>query len=297
MGSLRNLAGPMRPSFLLLALACVVLGWASADWTSGSVSVHQLILVFVGGLCAHISVNAFNEYWDFRTGLDARTERTPFSGGSGTLQANPELAGQALGTAVVTFVVTAAIGLYFIYARGYGLLPLGIAGLVVIFLYTRWLTHVPFLCLVAPGLGFGTLMVMGVDFALSGSYSWTAFIASCVPFFLVNDLLLLNQFPDVEADRSVGRKHFPITIGRPASSLIYGSFLLAAHISIVVGVILRWLPATCLVALIGLAMAIPAMVGAYRHAEDMKRLIPFLALNVGINIVTPLLVAVGLFLG
>ena len=57
------------------------------------------------------------------------------------------------------------------------------------------------------------------------------------------------------------------------------------------------LPAACLIVLLGLAMVIPAMVGAYRNAETIDRLVPFLALNVGINLVTPILVAVGLFVG
>ena len=41
-------------------------------------------------------------------------------------------------------------------------------------------------------------------------------------FFLVNGLLLLNQFSDAEADRGLGGKHFPMIIGRPESSLIHG---------------------------------------------------------------------------
>ena len=47
-----------------------------------------LILALAGGLLAHISVNALNEYLDFTSGLDLTTLRTPFSGGSGTLPAN-----------------------------------------------------------------------------------------------------------------------------------------------------------------------------------------------------------------
>jgi len=148
--------------------------------------------------------------------------------------------------------------------------------------------------LVAPGLGFGPLMVMGTHFVLTGEYSWTAFIASLVPFFLVNDLLLLNQFPDADADQSVGRRHFPIIIGRPASSLIYGAFLALAFLSIVLGVTLGQLPRAGLIGLLALAIAIPASVGAYRYAEETSKLMPYMGLNVVINIVTPVLVAVGL---
>jgi 1,4-dihydroxy-2-naphthoate octaprenyltransferase len=39
------------------------------------------------------------------------------------------------------------------------------------------------------------------------------------------------------------------------------------------------------------------MVGAYRYAEDIQKLTPYMGLNVIINIVTPVLVAVGLLFG
>ena len=297
MSNLKYLLGPMRVPFLILAPACVVLGLGTAVWSSGRVSPVHFVVALVGAVAAHISVNAFNEYFDFKSGLDFKTQRTPFSGGSGTLPANPELARQALATAVVSVVVVCLVGLYFLAVRGLSLLPLGIAGILVVILYTPWLAHNPLACLVAPGLGFGTFMVVGTHFALTGDYSRTAFIASFVPFFLVSNLLLLNQFPDVEADRSVGRKNYPIVIGRRASSLIYGAFQLFAFLSIVFGVILGLLPRASLIGLVALALAIPAAVGAYRYADDVKRLAPYMGLNVVVNIVTPVLVAVGLFVG
>jgi 1,4-dihydroxy-2-naphthoate octaprenyltransferase len=192
--------------------------------------------------------------------------------------------------------ITALIGLYFLFARGLALLPLGLLGLVVIFAYTPWLAHQAILCLLAPGLGFGTLMVMGVDFALTGQYSWTAFVASLVPFFLVNNLLLLNQFPDVEADRSIGRSNLPILIGKRASAVVYGLFLLLTYLSIVLGVLLDLLPAAALLGLGTLLLAVPAAVGAWRYAEETPQLIRSLGLNVLINILTPALVGVGLLI-
>jgi 1,4-dihydroxy-2-naphthoate octaprenyltransferase len=297
MNNLKYLLGPMRLPFLILTPACVVLGLGTAVWSSGGVSPVHFVVALVGAVSAHISVNAFNEYFDFKSGLDFKTQRTPFSGGSGTLPQNPELARQALATAVVSVIVVCLVGLYFLSVRGLALLPLGIAGILVVIFYTPWLARNPLACLVAPGLGFGTLMVVGTHFALTGDYSRTAFIASFVPFFLVSNLLFLNQFPDVDADRSVGRRNYPIVIGRRASSLIYGTFLLLAFVSIVLGVMTGYLPRACLLGLFALVFAIPAAVGAYRYADDMKRLAPYMGLNVVINIVTPVLVAVGLFLG
>jgi len=146
-------------------------------------------------------------------------------------------------------------------------------------------------------LGFGTLMVMGTDFVLTGEYSWTAFLASLVPFFLVSDLLLLNQFPDVEADQSIGRKHLPIVVGRQTSSFIYGTFLLLAYLSIIFSVYFGYLPKASLIGLATVLIAVPASVGAIRYSQDIRKLVRYMGLNVIINILTPVLVAIGLFIG
>lgn len=293
----KDLLGPMRLPFLVLPPACVLLGLGTAIWTQGRVNVWHVILAFVGAVAAHISVNALNEYFDFKSGLDAKTKRTPFSGGSGTLPAKPEAVRSALLTGLITLALAGLIGIYFLFVWGLALLPLGALGLIGIFTYTNWITRSPLLCLLAPGLGFGTFMVMGTDFVLTGSYSWTAFIASLVPFFLVSNLLLLNQFPDVEADRSIGRRHYPILLGRQASSLIYNAFLLLTYLSIVAGVLLDYLPLASLLGLLSLPLAIRTGLGAYRHADDLEKLMPHLGANVLLNIVTPILVAIGLFIG
>lgn len=140
-------------------------------------------------------------------------------------------------------------------------------------------------------------MVMGTDFVLTGSYSWTALSASFVPFFLVSDLLLLNQFPDSEADKTVGRKHFPIWAGAKISSLIYGTFLLLAYVSIILGVHWTYLPIASLLGLVTIGVAIPAFMGAYRYGNHAEKLVPYMAMNVLINLLTPVLVAAGLLLG
>ncbi len=287
----------MRIPFLILTPACVSLGVGSAIWRAGEVRILFVVLALIGALSAHISVNSLNEYFDYKSGLDFRTKRTPFSGGSGVLPKNPRMARHALIIGLVSFVLTGIVGIYFVHVWGCGLLPLGLIGLFVIVFYTIWFTSNPLLCLVAPGLGFGTLMVMGTDFVLTGSYSCTAFVASLVPFFLVSNLLLLNQFPDVEPDRSVGRRHLPIRLGLQKSSLVYGVFLWLAYASIALGVHLHYLPRFSLIGLFTIAIALPAFAGAYRFGENIKRLIPYLGLNVIVVILTPLLVAAGLFLG
>ena len=296
MGMLKSLLGPMRVPFLLLTPACVAVGIGTAYWQTHEIAWFQILLVLLGALASHTCVNVLNEYFDFTSGLDARTQRTPFSGGSGTLQAHPGMQRSTLYLAGIAFAIAAGIGLYFVWLRGWLLLPLGVLGLLLLVTYTIWLAHEPILCLIAPGLGFGVLMVMGTHFALTGAYSWIAFVASLVPTFLVSDLLLLNQFPDVDADRSVGRRNFPIAIGRQASALLYGILLFLAYASVVVGVLLGLLPRLSLLAIVTAIPAWKAYQGAYHNAENIPALIPSMGLNVVVNLAAPIFLAVGLFI-
>ncbi len=286
----------MRLPFLLLPPICVGLGAAVASLRGFGLDMLHLVLVLVGAMAAHVSVNALNEYDDFRSGLDYNTRRTPFSGGSGFLPQAPDKKHVALITGLVACVITAAIGLFFVHIQGTALLPLGLLGLFIVMAYTRWLTRAPISCLIAPGMGFGPLMVLGTEFALTGLYSFAGMLASMVPFFLVSDLLLLNQFPDVEPDRQVGRRHLPIVIGRRASAGVYALFLLGSYVPVVVGYYLGIFPASVLLALLTLVLATPTAIGVIRHADCVQALLPFMGRNVLIVLLTPALLALGLFL-
>ncbi len=286
----------MRLPFLLLTPASVAVGVGTAYWETGHVNPWLAFLVLVGAVASHASVNAFNEYFDFKSGLDAMTQRTPFSGGSGTLPAQPALARATLWMACATLIVAAVIGMYIMNLRGWGLLPLGAMGLILVVTYTPWWAHNALMCLIAPGLGIGVFMVMGTHFALTGTYSTTAFVASLCPAFLVSDLLLLNQFPDVEADRAVGRKNYPITHGRRASSVLYGTLMVCAYMVLVAGVLLAVLPAMSLLAMLTLPLAFAAWRGARDNADDVPALLPAMRLSVIVNLLTPVLLAMGFYL-
>jgi 1,4-dihydroxy-2-naphthoate octaprenyltransferase len=101
----------------------------------------------------------------------------------------------------------------------------------------------------------------------------------------------------VEADATVGRRHLPIVAGRRASSIVYGAFLAAAYLTIIAGVALGLLPLASLLGLLALILAVPSAIGAYRYADDPEKLGPYMGYNVLLNILTPVLVAIGLFIG
>ena len=296
MKDLKLLLGPMRVDFLYLDVACVLLGTSAAVWTHGKINILYLILAFIGAVCAHIAVNALNEYSDFKSGLDLQTEPTPFSGGSGTLGDRPDLAPTVLRVAIACLTITALIGLFFLFVRGWAIVPLGLLGLLVIVVYTNWITHYPLISLIVTGLGFGLLMVTGTYYVLTGEFTGTAIFASLIPFFLGNCLLLLNQFPDVEVDQAVGRRNLPIVIGKRASSIVYGLLLAATYVSMAIGVWLGYLPMASLLGLLTLPMAVITAIGVYRYAEDLPKLIRYMGFNVILNIATPVLMAIGLLL-
>jgi 1,4-dihydroxy-2-naphthoate polyprenyltransferase len=292
----KQVLGLIRAPFLVLAPVCATVGAATAYHQTHEWRFPPFLLVIAGAVSAHACVNVFNEYFDSRSGLDAKTRRTPFSGGSGTLQADPKKAAAALALGILSFLITAAIGLYFVRTRGWGLLPIGALGLLIAATYTVWWVKHPVLCLAAPGLGFGVLMVTGSHFALTGTVTAAAVTASLVPFFLVSNLLLLNQFPDVEADRTVGRRHFPVLIGRKKSAVIYCVFLLMPYLVVPFSVLLGILPAPSLLMLTTAGLSWKACRMARRNAENPEALIPALGLNVVIILLTPALLAMGLFL-
>lgn len=288
--------GLVRAPFLVLAPVCATVGVATAWHQTGEWRTFPFLLVVLGATAAHACVNVFNEYFDFHSGLDARTRRTPFSGGSGTLQADPEKAGAALAIGILCFLITAAVGIFFVLTRGWLLLPIGLFGLFIAVTYTVWWVKHPVLCLAAPGLGFGVLMVTGSHYALTGTVTAASLAASLVPTFLVSNLLLLNQFPDVEADRTVGRRHFPVLIGRKKSAVIYGVFLLLPVLIVPAAVVLGVLPLSSLLILLTVPLSAKAFRLARRNAERPEALIPALGLNVVIILLTPALLALGLFI-
>jgi len=285
-----------RPNFLLLAPLCAGLGLAVA-WQQGQApELLHTFLVFLGAVLAHAAVNLLNEYDDFRSGLDMITERTPFSGGSGALPEMPSAARRVLWAGLGTLALVVAIGLYFLWLRGLPLLVLGAAGVVLVLTYTRWITRLPLLCLLAPGMGFGPIMVLGTVIALGGRIDTTALLASLVTLLMVSELLLINQIPDAEADRAIGRRHLVITLGPEKAAHLVAGLLLASYGVIVAGVVSGHLAMTSLIALAPLPAAIWISLRLPRVLATPDQLNRVLGANVAVLLSTLALLVTGLSL-
>jgi len=283
-----------RPQFLLLSVALAFLGTCIA-WYDGFFHAGHAVLAFVGLLLAHMSVNVLNDYFDYRSGIDLETKRTPFSGGSGILPLDLLKPWQVLWLGIGSFLLAGVIGVYFVLVKGWLLLPLLLIAALCIFLYTpfilraRWPEW-------SPGLGMGALPVLGTYFIQTGFYSPHAVIVAVVPGILVHNLLLLNEFPDVEADSKAGRKTLPITMGKRKASLVYSALTIAVYLWIIVAVAAGQMPVFSLIALLTLPFAVKAISGAMKH-HDMGRLVPAMDNNVKVVLLTQLLLGVGYILG
>ena len=287
----------IRPSFLVLAPACVFLGLSTSLTIQPSVNYFISSLILVGAIFAHISVNALNEYYDFKNGLDFKTKKTQFSGGSGALPNHPEVAGLTLTVGLMSLMVVVIIGIYLVLERGIQIIPIGVVGVVLVFTYTQWLNRFPLLCLIAPGLGFGVLMVVGTHVILTGGFSQLSWLISLVPFFLTNNLLLLNQYPDIKADSSVGRKTFPIAFGIKKSNSVYAFFAVGAYLLILIFVVRGDVPNLCIIALIPMVLSLFALIGVMKHSSNIGNFPQYLGANVAAAILTPLLLGIAIIFG
>ncbi len=283
----------IRAPFLPLSIVLAFLGAAMA-WYDGAFHVGHAFLAGFGILLAHISVDVLNEYFDYRSGVDLNTEKTPFSGGSGALPQGLLTARQALWLGLGAFIIIIPIGVYYVLSKGWALLPLLLVAALCILIYspvilkTRWPEW-------APGLGMGALPVLGAYFVQTGEFTWPAVIASVPSFILVHNLLLLNEFPDVKADAGAGRKTTPITWGLKNTARFYSAMTVLVYVWIIGAVIAQQMPVITLIGLLTLPMAVKAIRGSLKY-DDKPVLMGAMAANVQVVLITQLLLGIGYIL-
>jgi len=284
----------LRPSFLVLTPAYIFLGLSTSLHSQHSINYSIFMLILFAAFCAHISVNTLNEYFDFKSGLDFKTRKTAFSGGSGALPDNPQLARMTLTIGVVSLLVMISIGLYLLKECGLQILPIGLSGVALILSYTQWLNRFPVACLIAPGLGFGVLMVVGTHVLLTGEQSLLVWLASLVAFFFANNLLLLNQYPDIAADASIGRRTFPIAFGVKTSNLVYLFNMLASCSIILFFIANNYVSSLGYIALLPLLFSAYSLYGANKYLSAIADHPRYLAANVLAALLTPVLLGISL---
>jgi 1,4-dihydroxy-2-naphthoate octaprenyltransferase len=282
-----------RPQFLILSVVLAFLG-ISIAWYDGYFHLGYALLAGFGLLLTHISVNTLNDYFDFRSGVDLATKPTPFSGGSGILPAGLLTPKQVFWFGMSSLLLAVVIGIFFILTAGWMLLPLLLLAAIYVLLYTPVILKMPWPEWAA-GVGLGTLPILGLYFVQTTHYTWHAVVAAVPSGILVHNLLLLNEFPDVEADSQAGRKTLPIVMGGARASFIYSACTIAVYLWIIGWVLARVMPVFCLISLLTLPFALKAIKGSRNH-QDMAQLVPAMGSNVLVVLVTQFLLGVGYIL-
>jgi 1,4-dihydroxy-2-naphthoate octaprenyltransferase len=288
---MKEYASIARAPFLLLPPTLVAAGAAAAAW-DGAFSWLRTLLAVTGLVALHMAVNILNEWSDMRTGIDLETERTPFSGGSGTLPAGGMGSRTALVYGLVCSGIGLLIGLWFLWKVGWILLPILLAGAVAVLSYTDLLARIG-VGEIAAGFGLGAGPVIGAALVQGGGWSDAAAAVSIPAFFMTFNLLLLNEFPDEGADRRGGRRNLVILLGRKPAAWIYVLAGLATPAALIVSIVLGTLPVWCLAATLpSLLLVKPVQWAVKDPAEAVP--IPALGANVVWNLATNTLVAITL---
>jgi 1,4-dihydroxy-2-naphthoate octaprenyltransferase len=297
----------IRAPFLILAVFLVVIGLAfSVKYPHAATpdfSWLHAVMLAIGVVLSHISVNLFNEYSDFKTRIDFNTTRTPFSGGSGMITSGNTTPQSVRAVGIITLLVAGAIGVYFAFVSHWIVLAFAAIGACSVLFYTNFLAKRVLGELFA-GLALGTFVVLGTyvamtaspGMALKGLFPAEVIWISIPPGILTSLLLLINQFPDVEADKAGGRKHMVIRYGWKGASYIYSAGIFATFAIIVLMPLLGVSSPWIYLALLPLPLGIKAAVTAVKHGNDIGKIVPALGSNVITVLATDLLLAVGVFI-
>ncbi len=304
MSSFKIWMAQIRADFLVLAVFLVAIGLSyTALYQPAAFQWLDAVLIAVGTISAHISVNLFNEWSDYKTEIDFHTSRTPFSGGSGMLSGGKTNPGQVKAGAIISLLLAAIIGIYFIITSHWSILLIAVIGAFAIVFYTNFLARY-LLGEFFAGLALGALVVIGAYIAMAASPGQAVseivplevWLISIPPGILTFLLLLLNEFPDVDADRAGGRRHIVITFGKKVAARIYTAGMLATYAVIVLLPILDISSYWLYLALLPLPAGLKAAHIALNHGHDNVKLLPAQGMNVVTVLATDLLIAVSVII-
>ena len=294
---LRDFVRITRAPFFTATIVPVLLGTAIA-WYDGSVNWGLFAAALIGAVAINAAFDMSNDYFDHRSGTDAANRNlTPFSGGSRTIQDGILKPRTVLLFALVFYAVGIGIGLFLAATRGWTILVFGGIGVFFAFfhnappfnLYKRF----PGAGELAVGIGCGPIIVLGAYFVQTQRLTLEALYVSLPVAFLITALLYINEFHDVEADSTVGKKTLPVVLGRERAVWGYAALVGASYVAILAAVGTRVLPPTLLFGLLPLPLAFRAVRGAFRYHSDTPKLIPVSAATIQIHLVTGLLLCAG----
>jgi 1,4-dihydroxy-2-naphthoate polyprenyltransferase len=221
-----------RPPFFVATMIPLILGGVLAG-VDGHWDTMRWVVMLLASFFVHLNTNLANDYFDHFAGVDDGDS----IGGSRVIQEGkitPKQIGWAM---VILYGLSLCCGLWLLWeTRLLILIPI----MLFSFFSSLFYTAPPFrygyygLGELFVGVNMGPVMVGGTYAVLTGSFSLESILCSIPIALMVAMILFYQSLPDMDIDRSVGKKTIAVRAGKKRSKIIMIFFLAASVLSIMV---------------------------------------------------------------
>ncbi|MCM3677209.1 1,4-dihydroxy-2-naphthoate polyprenyltransferase [Peribacillus simplex] len=282
----------IRPHTLTAAFVPVLLGTVIALLEDG---VNWLLFaaMMIASILIQAATNLFNEYYDFKRGLDTE-ESVGIGGGIVRHGMTPKL---IMTLALGMYAIALLLGIYICAASSWWLAAVGLVCMLVGYLYTGGplpISYTPFGELFS-GLFMGFLIILIAFFIQTGFVSSTAILIAIPSGILVGLINLSNNLRDHDGDKAHGRKTMPVVMGRK-NALTFMAIMFAFSYLWLVGLVLtESVTAWILLAYLSIPKAMAAIKGFVGKTQPIT-MVPAMKATAQTNTFFGLLMAIGLFI-
>jgi 1,4-dihydroxy-2-naphthoate polyprenyltransferase len=215
----------LRPHTLTASFVPVILGTAIALPTSG-INIPLFIAMLVASILIQAATNMFNEYFDYKRGLDTEDS----VGIGGTIVRDGVQPKTVLNLAYAFCAIATLLGVYICMMSSWWLALIGTICMMAGYFYTGGpypIAYTPFGELVS-GLFMGLILVLISFFVETGTITLTSILLAVPIAILVGGIMMANNIRDLESDKEKGRHTLAIILGRnKAISFLSGMFIVA----------------------------------------------------------------------
>lgn len=213
-------------------------------------------IMLLTSILLQVSTNIFNEYYDYKRGLDHE-----YSIGIGGAIVRYGIAPQKiLATAQYITATAIALGLYLCSESSWWLLPIGLCCAAVGYLYSGGpfpISATPFGELVS-GICMGLIIILISYFLQTGTVTITAIMGSISTSVLIGAILMSNNLRDLEDDKKHGRQTLAILLKRTKATYCLIGMFIFAYVWILFLVAIDMLPPWSIISFISIPRAVQA---------------------------------------
>lgn len=283
----------LRPHTLTASFVPVILGSVLA------LPLHQFhIFLFIAMLIAsmfiQIATNLFNEYFDFKRGLDTKES----IGIGGTIVRDGVNPKTVLNLAYGFLAAATLIGLYICVESTWWLAVVGIICMMAGYFYSGGpypIAYTPLGELVS-GLFMGVFIILISFYIQTHALTWMSVFISIPIGILIGSINMSNNIRDLEGDKAKGRKTLPILLGKKKSVQMLSACFISAYLCIALFVLFQIETFWILLTLVSIPKAIKAIKGFIGKSNPIE-MMPAMKATAQTTTLFGLLLSLGLVIG